>query len=348
MVNANNSQTPFNRPARWYIDLLNSIPAAIYRTTLEGKIVYCNSVMAQIFGFTSTHDLINHQEIDLYRDKKDRGNLVKALMERGPVRDLPLPFIRDDGTTFMGVVSVKPLFDDDGMMVFFDGVLIEIAEEKINEKAAHVKELKQCTNDFLFTVDFQLQLQDINQAGAEFLGFHKKALLKKPFLDFIAPQHHGLFFQFVSSVINIGTEKEILAVMDKNGTGHRFEFKGSLINKGKKSEYIKIMALDITERMRHQTELLSRERLQGVLEMAGGVAHNLNQPLMIMNNLLAEISCGLKPDDHKFNKMTRINDQLKKLNAIAKKIGAIAKYEAMDYVGGEKIVDIDKASLMDE
>lgn len=347
MVNAN-SKIPFNRLTQWYIDLLNSTPAAIYRTTLEGKIVYCNSAMAQIFGFTSVHDLINHQEINLYRDKKDRGNLVKAIIERGHIRDLPLPFIKNDGTTFMCAISVKPLFDDDGMMVFFDVVLIEIAEEKTNEKAIHIKELKQCTNDFLFTIDFQLQLQDINQAGAEFLGLHKKALLKRPFLDFIAPQHHDLFFQFVSSIISAGAEEEILTVMDKNSTGHHFEFKGSLINKDKKPGHIKIMALDITERMRHQTELLNRERLQGVLEMAGGVAHNLNQPLMIMNNLLAEISCGLKPDDHKFHKMTRINDQLKKLNAIAKKIGAIAKYAAMDYVGGEKIVDIDKASLMDE
>ena len=71
----------------------------------------------------------------------------------------------------------------------------------------------------------------------------------------------------------------------------------------------------------------------------------MNQPLMILNNLLEEISCGLKPEDHIFFKIKRMSDQINKLNSIAKKIGTIAKYEAMDYVGGETIVDIDKASL---
>jgi hypothetical protein len=32
------------------------------------------------------------------------------------------------------------------------------------------------------------------------------------------------------------------------------------------------------------------------------------------------------------------------LNMIAKKIGGVKKYKAMDYVGGEKIVDIDEVS----
>ena len=33
----------------------------------------------------------------------------------------------------------------------------------------------------------------------------------------------------------------------------------------------------------------TKEKLQGVLEMAGGVAHRLNQPLTIVNNLLDEV-----------------------------------------------------------
>jgi hypothetical protein len=39
-----------------------------------------------------------------------------------------------------------------------------------------------------------------------------------------------------------------------------------------------------------------------------------------------------------------VNEQVKKLNDITKKIGSIKKYEAMDYVAGIRIVDIDKAS----
>jgi hypothetical protein len=78
--------------------------------------------------------------------------------------------------------------------------------------------------------------------------------------------------------------------------------------------------------------------------MAGGVAHSLNQPLTIVNNLVSELLEEKKSDDTVFPKLVRVHDQISKMNEIAKKIGSIKKYEAMDYVAGVKIVDIDKAS----
>ena len=78
--------------------------------------------------------------------------------------------------------------------------------------------------------------------------------------------------------------------------------------------------------------------------MAGGVAHRLNQPLTIINNLFDEVLSNLGPHDENFQKAIKMRDQIKKLNEIAKKIVATRKYEAMNYVGGIKIVDIDKAS----
>jgi len=78
--------------------------------------------------------------------------------------------------------------------------------------------------------------------------------------------------------------------------------------------------------------------------MAGGVAHLVNQPLMIINNLLYEVLTDLRPEDINYQRIRRINDQLKKLNEIAEKIRGIKKYKTMDYVGGLKIVDIDRAA----
>ncbi len=52
----------------------------------------------------------------------------------------------------------------------------------------------------------------------------------------------------------------------------------------------------------------------------------------------------MKTEDKFRNKIVSIDQQIKKLNDITKKIGNIKKYKAMDYVAGIKIVDIDKAS----
>jgi len=78
--------------------------------------------------------------------------------------------------------------------------------------------------------------------------------------------------------------------------------------------------------------------------MAGGVAHKINQPLTIINNLINEVLSDLEAESKPYENMTKIHNQINKLNDIAKKIRGISRYEAMDYVGGIKIVDIDKAS----
>ena len=58
--------------ARGFAEFFDGIPAAIYRTTLEGKLVYCNKAFAQIFGFDSAEELIGYPVIEFYRNKKDR------------------------------------------------------------------------------------------------------------------------------------------------------------------------------------------------------------------------------------------------------------------------------------
>ena len=95
---------------------------------------------------------------------------------------------------------------------------------------------------------------------------------------------------------------------------------------------------------RADQEQLQRERLQGVLEMAGGVAHQLNQPLTIVNNLLDEVIFHIRPDDVNYEKIITMQNQITKMNEITQKIGNVRKYAAMDYVAGVKIVDIDKTS----
>jgi C4-dicarboxylate-specific signal transduction histidine kinase len=80
------------------------------------------------------------------------------------------------------------------------------------------------------------------------------------------------------------------------------------------------------------------------LEMAGGVAHRLNQPLTIINNLINEILTELRQDSQIYGKIVNVHNQIKKMNDITDKLSRIKKYEAMDYVAGIKIVDIEKAS----
>ena len=120
--------------ARGYAEFIDDIPAAIFRTTLEGKIVYCNNAFADIFGFDSAAELIDSPVIELYRNKKDRGVFIDSILQRGRLFDLPIAFKMKDGTPIMCAVSAKAVLDDDEMVIHLDGFLREIIGHTVAEK----------------------------------------------------------------------------------------------------------------------------------------------------------------------------------------------------------------------
>ena len=98
------------------------------------------------------------------------------------------------------------------------------------------------------------------------------------------------------------------------------------------------------KRRQLEEERLQRERLEGVIEMAGAACHELNQPLQILvgySHLLLE---DLPEDSPLVGEIEKIKKSIDQLGNITRKIMHITRYETKDYVGGVKIIDIDKAS----
>lgn len=333
------------KPGRWYAELFDSIPAGIYRTTLEGQLVFCNKAFAQLFGFASAEELTGYPVIKLYKNQKDRGILIETVFQDGLVTDFPLSLIKRDGTPLRCAVTAKAGFDEDGMAVYLDGVIKDITEGfKGNEDSKQLGPIGEGDEDFVLLLSPRGDLLDINQACAGFLGYHNEELIGNSFLRLIAPQDRYLLPLFLSDVLQSGQEEGVLTIIDRHGMRHYLGFHALLVKQEGNSPQIRIIAHDATERMKYHIHQLSKQKLLGVMEMAGGVAHKLNQPLTIISNLLNEVLADLSHHDRSYEKLVKIDNQIKKLNEIARKIGAVNKYEAMEYVAGVRIVDIDKAS----
>ncbi len=344
-MTARSDQHISDSSARRYISFINSIPVAIYRTTIEGSIVFCNQVFAQMLGFDSPDELIGTPAINLYRNKKDRGILVDTVMQRGRVHDLPLSFLKRDGTPIWCGVTAKAVLDEDGIVVHLDGVLKDITDQ-IEEKGEVpiLNGTVEDSADIIFLLDLQGNFIDISDVGAQLLVRSGGSLIGRSLSDFLIPNYRELFLLFLSDILKFGSEEFILALIDSQGMERHLECNALLVKKNGKAHHIKGIARDISERIKKQKDRTNRDKFQGVLEMAGGVAHRLNQPLTIINNVINDLINDSRSDDPNYQKIMIINNQIQKMNEITQKIGNIKKYEAMEYVAGIKIVDIDKAS----
>jgi PAS domain S-box-containing protein len=330
---------------RGFAEFFDGIPAAIYRTTLEGKLVYCNKAFARTFGFDTAEELINYPVIELYRNKKDRGIFIHSILQRGSLFDLPITCKMKDGTPILCAVTAKVVLDDDGLVVHLDGFLRDITGRTASEKPIpQLDGIADDMQDIVIIIDLKGELIDINRAGTQLLGFSREKILGQPVSDFFLAEDREFFFIFLSDILKIGRNETILAVIDSNSKQLHLDWRAYLVRDDGRPHHIKCIARDVSEIVTQQKKHNIDKKFQGVLEMAGGVAHSLNQPLTIVNNLLREVMDQQNSDDSLFPKLAKIHDQINKMNDIAKKISNIKKYAVMDYVAGVRIVDIEKAS----
>ncbi|OQX26425.1 MAG: hypothetical protein BWK80_10500 [Desulfobacteraceae bacterium IS3] len=91
-------------------------------------------------------------------------------------------------------------------------------------------------------------------------------------------------------------------------------------------------------------KLLEEEKLEGVLEMAGAICHELNQPMQSVMGF-SQLLLDDIPEDHpKYEYIRIIKEQIDKMGKITKKLMRITRYETLDYIEDTKIIDINRAS----
>ncbi len=101
---------------------------------------------------------------------------------------------------------------------------------------------------------------------------------------------------------------------------------------------------DESERKRMETDRTEREKLQAVLEMAGAVCHELNQPMTAIAGYGEITLMKTPPDDPNYDKVAKIMEQVQRMGDITKKLMKVTRYKTRHYVDGTRIIDIDKAS----
>jgi CheY-like chemotaxis protein len=92
-------------------------------------------------------------------------------------------------------------------------------------------------------------------------------------------------------------------------------------------------------------EVARRQKLQGVMEMAGAVCNELNQPLHIVTGYSEMLLIDLNESDPQAETLRIIKAQVDRIGELTRKIMRITQYRTKDYLGGRHaIVDIEEAS----
>ncbi|TVQ25020.1 MAG: response regulator [Spirochaetaceae bacterium] len=97
-----------------------------------------------------------------------------------------------------------------------------------------------------------------------------------------------------------------------------------------------------------QQEMLRQERLEGVLETAGAVCHEFNQPLQIVSAYSEMLLSNPQTDDETRQRLESIRAGVKRLGELTRRLMNVTHYETQDYTGSKtaeaRIIDLEAAS----
>lgn len=106
--------------------------------------------------------------------------------------------------------------------------------------------------------------------------------------------------------------------------------------------------MDITQARQAEEERREREKLQAILEMAGAVGHELNNPLQVVLACSEKLDPDTLSDESSRKRLLLLQKNVKRILEIMKKFQNITQYAVKDYIQGTKIIDIDAASGNEE
>mgnify|MGYP002725612098 CR=1 FL=1 len=103
------------------------------------------------------------------------------------------------------------------------------------------------------------------------------------------------------------------------------------------------IARDITDIIHARTDKIEKEKLKSVLEMAGAVSHEINQPLQMLATNLELLELHTKKPQIK-DIIRAMDNALSRMIKITSRLSTITKYETMTYTDSTNIIDLYKAS----
>jgi histidine kinase len=207
-----------------------------------------------------------------------------------------------DGSRAHWIVNASPMFDAEGKVVAAVSVSLDITARKKLEEDLKKSEKKYNAvfNNIpraLFLLNREtLAILDCNRSATSLYGYTKGEMIGKNFMGFFAETDREEHKSIIKDLRHIHRVRHL----SKDG---RSFYADILLTDSDYQVGLKVilaMVIDVTERIEAEQQVIQANKMATLGEMATGVAHELNQPLsviqMISNLFVRKLDRGALPD----------------------------------------------------
>ena len=294
--------SPLRDSEDWYRAVFDNAAVGIRVADVArgGRIVQANRAMHRLLGYPDG-ELVGKNIFELVHDddRQENRRLYEELIAgRLPSFQLENRYLRPDGSSMWGRLTVSPVHGAAGEVAFTIGIVEDVTSRKryqselqtqtaaLAQTTARSRAILDSAVDGIVTIDDQGIIDSVNPAterlfgytAAELVGRNVKVLMPTPYRD----EHDGYLARYRRTgerrIIGIGRE---VVGQRKDGSVFPVDLAVSEVPLEGRRLFVGTVR-DITARKELEEQLRQALKIEAIGRLAGGVAHDFN-------NLLASI-----------------------------------------------------------
>lgn len=323
-----------------------------------GRILFVNRAAERITGF-ARDGLLGSELVDLVplEQRTQISSAVSRVLAGVNVENFDLQLSTTSGSPVWVSASTSTVLAGTGAVILaFRDVTAERAlEMELRSTKEFLERLIDSTVDAIIAGDFKGQIILFNQGAERLFGYRARDVIgKKPVWELYEEGGARQIMRMLRSTSYGGVgrlEQTRREVRIASGETVPVSMTASIVYEDEREVATVGILTDLRERIRMEQRLLdAQQKLQLsekqalVAELAGAAAHELNQPLTSIMGYAQLIERQSEKEAQHLRAVKIILNEAERMAGIVKKIGKITKYETTDYVGGARMLDLDRAA----
>ncbi len=248
-----------------YRTIFENAPLGIFRSTPEGRFIEVNQALATMLGYDSPDTVLQevHSIADqIYVEPEDRSEIVSHQLHSSDITQHLNRYRRRDGKEFSANLYLKTIRDDDGQILYLEGIVKDITERRMIEKDLKDKEeiyrrVLETAIDGFWIVNSGGWIEEVNQAYADMSGYSVGELVGMHVSHLEAVEDENGVEQHVLIVIKKGSDRFESRHSRKDGSV--FDVEVSTTFYPKNNGVFTVFVRNITERKQNEEALRQSE-----------------------------------------------------------------------------------------
>ncbi|MDO9680593.1 MAG: PAS domain S-box protein [Bacteroidales bacterium] len=283
-----------------------------YHTTLDGKILTCNTAFVKMLKYKSKEEIYAINTSELYFGNSDRDKFINKIRTEKKLQNNELTLKAQDGSEVEIIENVVGVFDEAGELKEIIGYMSDItdkirAEKELLKKDQLLSSVMETQQELIARYLPDTTLTFVNKAYCKFFGYSENELVGHKFLRFVPESEWNTELSRLGNLNKRNSSiTSISQALNVDGSICSIEWTDVAIFNDR-DEVIEIQSVgnDITEKLKAEQELIkAKEKAEesDKLKTAfiNNISHEIRTPLNTIlgfGHLLAEME--LSPEEKK-------------------------------------------------